>query len=74
MEDLNVFRPTATAEDVGKALIVKTVADGVPTEFEYGEAGGGSDGSTKELMDLYIDFVPNYVLLYPVFRPSSKPD
>ena len=59
-EDLNVFRPTATAEDVGKALIVKTVADGVPTEFEYGEAGGGSDGSTKELMDLYIDFVPNY--------------
>lgn len=38
-EDLNVFRPTATSADVGKALIVKTVEDGVPTEFEYGETG-----------------------------------
>ena len=52
-ENLNVFRPTATAEDVGKALIVKTVADGVPTEFEYGEAGGsGGDFWTVETSNL----------------------
>ena len=39
-EDLNIFRPSATSADVGKALIVKTVSDGVPTSFEYGETGG----------------------------------
>ena len=50
-EDLNIFRPTATAEDVGKALIVKSVADGVPTEFEYGEAGGGSGDTDKTLTE-----------------------
>ena len=33
---INVLKPSATASDVGKALIVKTVADGIPTEFEYG--------------------------------------
>lgn len=33
--------PDATAEDVGKALIVKTVESGKATEYEYGEAGGG---------------------------------
>ena len=37
---INVLKPAATASDVGKALVVKTVADGVPTEFEYGESGG----------------------------------
>ena len=35
--------PAATSSDIGKALIVKTVADGKPTSYEYGEAGGGSD-------------------------------
>ena len=34
---------TATAEDVGKALLAKTVADGKVTEWEFGEAGDFSD-------------------------------
>ena len=33
---------TATASDVGKALKAKTVSDGKVTEWEFGEAGGGS--------------------------------
>ena len=43
---------TATAEDVGKALKAKTVADGKVTEWEFGEAGGDSEiieEHTKEL-------------------------
>ena len=39
---INVLKPAATASDVGKALVVKTVADGKPTSFEYGESGGGT--------------------------------
>lgn len=35
---------TATSEDVGKALKAKAVADGRVTEWEFGEAGGGSAG------------------------------
>ena len=42
---INTLQPAATAADIGKALIVKTVADGKPTEYEYGEAGGGGDAS-----------------------------
>lgn len=38
---LEAMQPAATPSDVGKALIVKTVADGKPTEYEYGDAGGG---------------------------------
>ena len=34
---------TATAEDVGKAMIPKTVADGKVTEWEFGEAGRVDD-------------------------------
>lgn len=50
-EDLNILRPTATAEDVGKALIVKTVEDGVPTEFEYGDAGGDISAFTDSVKE-----------------------
>ena len=39
---INGMNPVATASDIGKALLVKTVADGKPTSWEYGEAGGGS--------------------------------
>lgn len=39
---INTLQPSATASDVGKALIVKTVdpETGKPSEYEYGEAGG----------------------------------
>ena len=40
--EINVMKPAATSSDIGKALLVKTVADGVPTSYEYGEAGGGT--------------------------------
>ena len=36
--DIAPLKPAATNADIGKALIVKTVADGKPTSFEYGEA------------------------------------
>lgn len=38
---ISQLQPAATSADIGKALIVKTVADGKPTSYEYGEAGGG---------------------------------
>lgn len=38
-EDISQMN-TATASDVGKALLAKTVADGKVTEWEFGEAGG----------------------------------
>lgn len=40
---INVLKPAATASDVGKFLKVKTVADGKPTAFEYGEGGSGGN-------------------------------
>lgn len=41
-KDLNAIQ-TGTSEDVGKALKAKTVTDGKVTEWEFGEAGGGSN-------------------------------
>jgi len=38
---INTLRPAATSSDIGKALLVKTVSNGKPTSYEYGEAGGG---------------------------------
>lgn len=38
---VGALEPAASASDVGKALIVKTVADGKATSYEYGTAGGG---------------------------------
>ena len=54
---INVLKPAATASDVGKALIVKTVADGEPTSFEYGESGGGSidPQDIAEAVDAWCD-------------------
>ena len=40
---IEVLEPAAASADVGKALIVKTVADGKVTEYEFGEAGGSAD-------------------------------
>lgn len=44
---IEILQPTATSQDIGKALIVKTVDSetGKPTAYEYGEADDGS-GST----------------------------
>ena len=41
-EDLSAMQ-TATADDAGKALIVKTVTNGEVTEWEFGDAGGAVD-------------------------------
>lgn len=35
---ISVLEPAATAQDVGKTLVAKTVADGKVTEYEFGEA------------------------------------
>ena len=39
---VSTLQPPATNADIGKALIVKTVAGGKASEYEFGEAGGGS--------------------------------
>lgn len=41
-EDLSAIQ-TATSEDEGKALKVKTVTDGKVVEWEFGDAGGGGE-------------------------------
>jgi hypothetical protein len=41
---------TATAEDEGKVLKAKTVADGKVTEWEFGEAGGGLTATQANLL------------------------
>lgn len=52
-DSLAVLQPAATASDVGKALIVKTINQqtGKPTSYEYGEAGGG-DVTQEEFDEL----------------------
>lgn len=57
---LNTMQPAATAADIGKALIVKTVADGKPTSYEYGEAGGGGSSLTAgDGIDIANDVISN---------------
>lgn len=57
---INTMQPAATAADIGKALIVKTVADGKPTSYEYGEAGGGSSALTAgDGIDISNDVISN---------------
>ena len=49
---ISQLQPMATASDVGKALIVKTVDEqtGKPTDYEYGEAGGGLSATSANLL------------------------
>lgn len=57
---INTMQPAATAGDIGKALIVKTVADGKPTSYEYGAAGGGGSTLTAgDGIDLTNDVISN---------------
>ena len=42
-EDLSAIN-TATSDDVGKALKVKTVTNGKVAEWEFGSVGGSSGG------------------------------
>lgn len=59
---LDSMQPAATTADIGKALIVKTVADGKPTSYEYGEAGGGGGGSALTAgdgIDITNDVISN---------------
>ena len=44
---IDVLEPTATAEDEGKALIVKTVTSGKVSEYEFGTAGEGLTEAAK---------------------------
>ena len=57
---LSALRPAATLEDVGKAIIVKTVENGEPTEYEYGEAGGGG-GEGGVIVDYTVNAAPRVV-------------
>ena len=43
----------ATAADIGKAIIVKSVADGKVSQYEFGEAGGG--GGTPSIVNTIED-------------------
>ena len=47
---------TATTEDVGKALKAKTITNGKVTEWEFGEAGGGTDALLREEVETNYDF------------------
>lgn len=46
---INILEPSASASDVGKALIAKTVSGGKVTEYEFGEAGGGGTSDYSDL-------------------------
>ena len=49
---------TATAEDVGKALKVKTVTDGKVTKWEFGEAGGADPEAIEQVVTDWLDEHP----------------
>ena len=63
--DINKLTPAATAQDVGKALIVKTVdsTTGKPSAYEYGEAGGGGD--TSNCAPVIIETASGSVASFP---------
>lgn len=50
----------ATAGDVGKALIVKTVGGGKVTAYEFGESGGGGGGSGNVVISIKDVAVANF--------------
>jgi hypothetical protein len=66
---INVLKPAATASDVGKFLKVKTVADGKPTAFEYGESGGG--GSVDDVQINGTSIVSSGVANVPVANDNT---
>ena len=51
---------TATSSDVGKALKAKTVTNGKVTEWEFGEAGGGS-GLTSDIKQALLQLASKVV-------------
>lgn len=55
---IHQMQPAATNADIGKALIVKTVADGKPTSFEYGEAGSIDPQDIADAVDDWLDEHP----------------
>lgn len=72
---VTVLEPPATSDDIGKALIAKTVANGKVTAYEFGEAGGGApaiintidnvpvasfdDGTENPVKKLMVGITPN---------------
>lgn len=55
---INILEPTATSEDVGKALIAKTVSGGKVTEYEFGEAGGADPEVIEQAVTDWLDDHP----------------
>ena len=51
---INILQPEASASDVGKALLVKTVENGKPTSYEYGEAGGVDPSIVEQEVDTWL--------------------
>ena len=47
--DLNILKPAATSSDIGKVPVVKTVANGKVTAYEFGEGGGGGTSDYSDL-------------------------
>jgi len=78
---LNQMTPVATSSDIGKALIVESIADGKPKSWRYGEAGGNiiSDELKAALLQLaskiaYIDTNGKdyYDDLYDALYPTAN--
>ena len=53
---VSTLQPAATSADIGKALIVKTVADGKASEYEFGEAGGGGNNAYS-VTDFFLKYL-----------------
>lgn len=53
---IDKLTPDATASDVGKAIIVKTVENGKPSSYEYGEAGGGGSVDPQDIAEAVADW------------------
>ncbi len=70
---INKLTPAATTQDVGKALIVKTVdpTTGKPSEYEYGEAGGGAGGAVNDVQINGTSIVTDGVANVPIANDEA---
>lgn len=56
---------TATSDDVGKALKVKTVTNGKVAEWEFGEAGGADPDAIGQAVEDWLDAHPEATTTVP---------